>query len=523
MKPLWLFCALLAACASETKAPVPGPGPDEPEKERFAAGWHSDLGFTSAVLGTTLRYAVWLPDDYATATDRTYGVVYLLHGWGDEPAAWGPDGLDIGSLARAAAEALIYVVPQGFDSYYCNRSDGSFDYMDMFVEELVPHIDRRFRTTAQAAQRAVCGYSMGGFGALALASLRPGTFGTCIALSPSLNTDAQYAALSDDGWNAQWGRIFGGEGTHGAARLTDYYRAHCPLHFFAVRPAAEFAGVRYFIDCGDDEERLSVGSGALHAVMRRAGIPHEYRVRNGAHTEGYWRTAMPEVLAFVGHAFAGRDYPAETPIRYASGASARLQRLETAGARIECYLPDAYDEEPDLRYKVLYVSLGEGGAGLTTADVAEALDSLMDRRLFLVAGVCAGEGSGAGFEAIRGAVDAAFRTAEGSAGRLALLYGTGGEWLFRACCGSDRAVDYLYATDAALPASLAGLAARFCFVGTTDGATHYDDAQRLYEACREAGIDHELRVRNGLDTRASALSDIYSMSYFLGQFMTRRP
>jgi enterochelin esterase-like enzyme len=41
----------------------------------------------------------------------------------------------------------------------------------------------------------------------------------------------------------------------------------------------------------------------VHIAMRKKGIPHEYRVRNGGHTWTYWREALPEVLSFVSSAF----------------------------------------------------------------------------------------------------------------------------------------------------------------------------------------------------------------------------
>ena len=56
---------------------------------------------------------------------------------------------------------MIYVMPSGFRSYYVNRLDGNFDYMQMFAEELVPYVDRTYRTLADRGHRAVVGYSMG--------------------------------------------------------------------------------------------------------------------------------------------------------------------------------------------------------------------------------------------------------------------------------------------------------------------------------------------------------------------------
>jgi len=41
----------------------------------------------------------------------------------------------------------------------------------------------------------------------------------------------------------------------------------------------------------------------MHIAMRQKEIPHEFRVRDGAHTWQYWREALPEVLEFISKAF----------------------------------------------------------------------------------------------------------------------------------------------------------------------------------------------------------------------------
>ena len=41
-------------------------------------------------------------------------------------------------------------------------------------------------------------------------------------------------------------------------------------------------------------------------------IKHEYRVRNGAHTDSYWRESMKEALPFIERSFKGESYPQET-------------------------------------------------------------------------------------------------------------------------------------------------------------------------------------------------------------------
>lgn len=60
--------------------------------------------------------------------------------------------------------------------------------------------------------------------------------------------------------------------------------------------------VKWDIDCGDDVF-LYEGNCLVHIAMRKKGIPHELRIRDGGHTWTYWRTALPTVLEFVSASF----------------------------------------------------------------------------------------------------------------------------------------------------------------------------------------------------------------------------
>src|SRR5690606_745783 len=156
--------------------------------------------------------------------------------------------------------------PIGYNTYYVNRYTGFYPYMDMITTELVPTIDALFRTKKDKQARAVMGYSMGGYGALILPALNPDIFSIGIPLSMSFRTDEQYMAEPQGVFDSQWGTIFGGKGTAGEARLTDYYKQHSPFHFFNTTNTEAFAGLKILIDCGDDEESLTITNDAMHAV-----------------------------------------------------------------------------------------------------------------------------------------------------------------------------------------------------------------------------------------------------------------
>ena len=60
--------------------------------------------------------------------------------------------------------------------------------------------------------------------------------------------------------------------------------------------------IRWYIDCGDDDY-LFEGNSLMHIKMRKKGVKHEFRIRDGAHNWTYWRTALPSVLEFISQKF----------------------------------------------------------------------------------------------------------------------------------------------------------------------------------------------------------------------------
>lgn len=297
--PVVLIAALsLCSCtACSHNEEGPEEGPSSPIVDRYGA----DMSFESAILGHNVKYSIYLPKNYGTETDKSYPVVYLLHGYGDNNNSWNDEWLNVNSLIRSlelnGLGDMIYVFPYGYNTYWCNRYNGKYNLMDMIVDELIPYIDKTYRTVPDRNHRSVTGYSMGGFGAMALAERHPETFLCSAPLSMSFRTDSQYTTeLSQEAWNNQWGSIFGGVGEYGEARLTDYYKLHCPFYQFVPANKEALSAVKWFLTCGDNEEQLLIANDALHIQMRDYGFDHEYRVGEGGHEGSYWKNALKEVL-----------------------------------------------------------------------------------------------------------------------------------------------------------------------------------------------------------------------------------
>jgi len=112
----------------------------------------------SNILGKEVKYTIYLPPDY-TSSERTYPVVYLLHGYTDDNTGW----LQFGEINRYANKAIV--MPNGDSSWHINSYDGK-EYEDFFIQEFMPAIEKTYHIKAEKKSRGIAGLSMGGYGAL---------------------------------------------------------------------------------------------------------------------------------------------------------------------------------------------------------------------------------------------------------------------------------------------------------------------------------------------------------------------
>ena len=259
----------------------------------------SDQPFHSEKLSQDLPYAVVLPADYDANPDTRYPVVYLTHGIGCTPDDWNDKYIQFeNTLVQLEKEGLgdmIYIFPTGFNSYYSNTYDGRYPYMDMFIQEFIPHIEKKYKVRAEKGFRSIGGLSMGGYGSLLYAIKYPDLFSVCIAMSAGVMTDQELL----DRFNGN-GSSYGLMELYGCTkkRLSDHWYANSILELVKNMPENQRKQVKFYIDCGDDDF-LYRGNSELHILMREKGITHEYRVRDGAHNWTYWRSALEAGLKYI--------------------------------------------------------------------------------------------------------------------------------------------------------------------------------------------------------------------------------
>lgn len=260
--------------------------------------------FKSDLVAEPVNYSIYLPPDYDHSS-RHYPVLYLLHGYTDDETAWVQFGeVNVSAdqlIAAGEVPAMIIVMPDARFTYYVDDYAGKDSYATMFAEEFIPEIDKRYRTRKNREFRAVSGLSMGGFGSLIYALRRPDLFSACVAFSAAIRDDQEVLTLDQEGWDRRYGKLFG-EGLSGKDRLTEHWNSFSVMYQASNQSLENLKQVRWYIDCGDDD-RLGVGNGALHNLWMERDVPHEYRVRDGAHRWIYWRTGIRDGLRFIGEGF----------------------------------------------------------------------------------------------------------------------------------------------------------------------------------------------------------------------------
>ncbi|MBQ3711043.1 MAG: esterase family protein [Bacteroidales bacterium] len=254
----------------------------------------------SKVLGTQMKYNVYLPDGFEKGKTR-YPVVYLLHGLSDDYTAWQYKGqmqVVTDQLLRSGEAVPMVIIMPGagcwdvhntFNGYY---NQPGYSYEDYFFKEFLPSVEKKYRCGGAKGKRAIMGLSMGGGGSTVYCQRHPDMFVACYAMSPWL--DEKSAEVQGD------------------SKAKDYLdltcrsvREHSAIDFVANANEAtrkKLRTVAWYIDCGDDDFLLHQ-TFDFYRNMKAAQIPAQLLVRDGVHDWEYWHYALRLALPFASRNF----------------------------------------------------------------------------------------------------------------------------------------------------------------------------------------------------------------------------
>jgi enterochelin esterase-like enzyme len=135
------------------------------------------IRYYSNITKTWRRAFVYTPAGYDTNLSERYPVLYLQHGGGEDETGWPNQGkvdfiLD-NLIAEGKAKPMLIVMDRGYavdpddaKNNQQSRPGAMFQnntLTDVFIKEIIPLIDKEFRTISDRDHRAMAGLSMGGF------------------------------------------------------------------------------------------------------------------------------------------------------------------------------------------------------------------------------------------------------------------------------------------------------------------------------------------------------------------------
>ncbi len=251
--------------------------------------------FFSPTLQMETSLTVFVPD--GRGADGRFSLVQLLHGLCGRSGDW----LDYSMLTSFAARSdAIIVMPEVARSFYANMRFG-LDYFS-FVADEVPRICADiFNISADRERTAVIGGSMGAFGALRIALMRPERYSKCAALaSPALYLKEDFDLAARGVTIAELEQIWG-------ERLIGDFQAilgedlevglDMDVPGLARAVEASAARPRFYAACGLDDGFLA-DNRRFARDMQTLGYDYTYEEWPGGHDNAFFNAGLQKALAF---------------------------------------------------------------------------------------------------------------------------------------------------------------------------------------------------------------------------------
>ncbi len=252
----------------------------------------------SKILNADRAYTIYLPKDYVHNPQKKYPILYILHGLSGVNTTWFEkyDVREVQDQLAASGESvdMIIVSPNaGGDPK--TEWNGYFDmpgwnYEQFFYKEFVPHIESTYRVIGDKQNRAIAGLSMGGGGSTSYGQRHADMYSSVYAMSALMSMpDNSTPPKEENKFTLLSQSVIENSCVDYVINATE-------------KQKEELRTVKWFVDCGDDDFLLDTNIDFFRA-MRKANIPVEFRIRDGAHDALYWHSALYYCLPFVSRNF----------------------------------------------------------------------------------------------------------------------------------------------------------------------------------------------------------------------------
>ena len=139
--------------------------------------------FQSTLINTSIGYYIYIPDAYQEKPEKRFRTVYYLHGGrpGNEAREAFISHYVHEVFKNPSIDPAIYIFVNGGELSHYNSDELNSYGEDVFIKELIPHIDKVYRTIAKRQGRGLEGFSQGGRAATRYMFKYPDLFGTVSA------------------------------------------------------------------------------------------------------------------------------------------------------------------------------------------------------------------------------------------------------------------------------------------------------------------------------------------------------
>jgi enterochelin esterase family protein len=262
---------------------VPGAEPQFYDMQHVPHGEVRFLPYESKTMGLSRSLWIYTPPGYEKGSG--YPVLYLLHGAGDIESGWvfvGRANAILDNLiAEKKARPMVVVMPLGhaIQGFYNGpartaaapagagaASPGALTvFAHDLLDDVMPLVERTYKVSRKADDRAIGGLSMGGGQSINVAFNRPELFRYVVLMSPATpaNADRAYTA------------------------------------FFKDPAAINRQFELLWMGVGRDDTLVGPGVKTFDAALTAHGITHTFVVGEGAHEWNVWRRHLRDVAPLL--------------------------------------------------------------------------------------------------------------------------------------------------------------------------------------------------------------------------------
>lgn len=227
----------------------------------------------TSLISATVKFHIYLPPTYASEPSRNYPVIYWLHGSGGFPkgamkmlSARFHEAIN----TRKIQEAIV-VFPDGFgQSMWLNDKDNQLPMEDIFIQEVIPHIDANYRTIKSKNGRVLEGGSMGGYGAARFGFKYTELFAAISMLNPGpmqkvLDVD-NAPIVGREGAQNIIDRVYGGD--------LEYFKAQSPWRLVEENADKIRANLKIRMILGELDQ-ITINNKEFSERLKELGVEHE--------------------------------------------------------------------------------------------------------------------------------------------------------------------------------------------------------------------------------------------------------